>query len=134
MKGSVHNEPFYVPETLSEEETSRLTGGLPKSKLQTRTNHSGGIQGGVQGGIQSGIPNGMPIVFRVAFKPPATISQDQTTAKYDGTGEGVLVAKGRHDPFVVPRAVPIVGAMAALTIADAVMLQHSRQMGRSMMQ
>ncbi|KAG9256180.1 chorismate synthase [Emericellopsis atlantica] len=126
MKGSVHNDPFFVPETLSAEETSRLTGGLPKSKLQTRTNHSGGIQGGIS--------NGMPIVFRVAFKPPATISQDQTTAKYDGTGEGVLAAKGRHDPCVVPRAVPIVEAMAALTVADAVMLQHSRQMGRSMQQ
>ncbi|KAJ2968735.1 hypothetical protein NQ176_g9036 [Zarea fungicola] len=71
----------------------------------------------------------MPIFFRVTFKPPATISQDQTTARYDASGEGVLAAKGRHDPNVVPRAVPIVEAMAALTIADALMAQHARQMG-----
>jgi chorismate synthase len=74
----------------------------------------------------------MPIFFRVAFKPPATISQDQTTTRYDASGEGVLAAKGRHDPCVVPRAVPIVGGMAALVIADAVMAQHARQMGMQM--
>lgn len=121
MAGSKHNDPFY-PAQLSEEEAGKL--GIPRSKLQTRTNHSGGIQGGIS--------NGMPIFFRVAFKPPATISQDQTTAKYDGSGQGVLAAKGRHDPCVVPRAVPIVEAMAALTVADAVMAQHARQMGMRM--
>ena len=97
---------------------------IPRSRLQTKTNNSGGIQGGIS--------NGMPIFFRVAFKPPATISQEQTTARYDAGGEGVLAAKGRHDPNVVPRAVPIVEGMAALVIADAVMAQHARQMGRQM--
>ncbi|KAL6357362.1 hypothetical protein LRP88_07521 [Fusarium phalaenopsidis] len=99
--------------------------GIPKSKLQTKTNHSGGIQGGIS--------NGMPIFFKVGFKPPATISQDQTTARYDATGEGVLAAKGRHDPCVVPRAVPMVEGMAALVIADAVTAQHARQMGNSVL-
>lgn len=54
---------------------------------------------------------------RIGFKPPATIAQEQSTAKYDGT-EGVLAAKGRHDPCVVPRAVPIVETMAALVIME----------------
>ena len=119
MRGSHHNDPFFVPEELTPEQAQ--TWGIPPSRLRTRTNHSGGIQGGIS--------NGMPIFFRVAFKPPATISQDQTTARYDASGEGVLAAKGRHDPCVVPRAVPIVEAMAALTIADALMAQHARQMG-----
>ena len=70
-----------------------------------KTNHSGGVQGG--------ITNGEPIYFRVGFKPPATIGKAQETVTYDGT-TGVLEAKGRHDPCVVPRAVPIVEAMAAL--------------------
>lgn len=123
MQGSRHNDAFFVPETaVSPEETAKL--GILRSKLQTRTNHSGGIQGGIS--------NGMPIFFRVSFKPAATISQDQATAKYDASGEGILAAKGRHDPCVVPRATPIVEAMAALTIADAVMAQHARQMGRSL--
>lgn len=56
-------------------------------------------------------------VSRIGFKPPATIAQEQATAKYDGT-EGVLAAKGRHDPCVVPRAVPIVETMAALVIME----------------
>lgn len=119
MQGSKHNDPF-IAATVDAAEADKL--GIPRSKLSTKTNHSGGIQGGIS--------NGMPIFFRAAFKPPATISQDQTTASYDASSEGVLAAKGRHDPCVVPRAVPIVEAMAALTIADAVMAQHSRQMGR----
>ena len=72
--------------------------------------------------MQGGISNGEDIVFRVAFKPPATIGQPQSTVDYDGT-EVVLEAKGRHDPCVVNRAVPIVEAMAALVIMDAVLLQ-----------
>ncbi|OAA69832.1 Chorismate synthase [Cordyceps fumosorosea ARSEF 2679] len=68
----------------------------------------------------------------VAFKPPATISQNQTTALYDASGAGILAAKGRHDPCVVPRVVPIVEGMAALAIADAVMAQHARLVGRQM--
>ena len=74
----------------------------------------------------------MPIFFRVSIKPAATISQDQTTARYDGEGEGVLAAKGRHDPCVAVRAPPIVDGMAALVIADAVMAQHARTMGIQM--
>lgn len=123
MEGSRHNDPFTAAPPASIPAASAQL-GIPPSKLQTTTNNSGGIQGGIS--------NGMPIFFRVAFKPPATISQEQTTARYDGTGEGVLAAKGRHDPNVVPRAVPIVEGMAALTIADAVMAQHARQMGRRM--
>lgn len=118
MSGSRHNDPFVAAPSVPAA-ADKL--GIPPSRLQTKTNNSGGIQGGIS--------NGMPIFFRVAFKPPATISQDQTTARYDAAGEGVLAAKGRHDPCVVPRAVPIVEAMAALVIADAVMAQHARQMG-----
>lgn len=117
MTGSKHNDPFVPAPAL--DAASEKT-GIPRSKLQTKTNHSGGIQGGIS--------NGMPIFFKVGFKPPATISQDQTTARYDAQGEGVLAAKGRHDPCVVPRAVPIVEGMAALVIADAIMAQHARQM------
>lgn len=71
----------------------------------------------------------MPIFFCVAIKPPAIISQDQITARYDASSEGILTAKGRHDLNVTPRAVPIVEAMAALTIADALMAQHAREVG-----
>ncbi|RSL47415.1 Chorismate synthase [Fusarium sp. AF-6] len=122
MTGSKHNDPFVPAPAL---EAAAEKTGIPKSKLQTKTNHSGGIQGGIS--------NGMPIFFKVGFKPPATISQDQTTARYDATGEGVLAAKGRHDPCVVPRAVPIVEGMTALVIADAVMAQHARQMGNNIL-
>ncbi|GJN84500.1 chorismate synthase [Purpureocillium lilacinum] len=118
MTGSRHNDPFVAAPAVPAAEAKM---GIPRSRLQTKTNNSGGIQGGIS--------NGMPIFFRVAFKPPATISQDQTTARYDASGEGVLAAKGRHDPCVVPRAVPIVEGMAALAIADAVMAQHARQLG-----
>ena len=76
---------------------------------QTTTNNSGGIQGGIS--------NGMPISFDTAFKPTSTISKSQKTAKKDGSNI-TLQASGRHDPCVVPRAVPIVEAMAALTLID----------------
>ena len=65
-------------------------------------------------------------ICSVAFKSPATISQAQTTAQYDGT-PGVLAARGRHDPCVVPRAVPIVEGMAAMVIMDHVLMQNARQ-------
>ncbi|GAA5883258.1 hypothetical protein JCM16303_007333 [Sporobolomyces ruberrimus] len=100
--GSVHNDAFVKKEDGS---------------LGTKTNRSGGVQGG--------ITNGEDIYFKVAFKSPATISQEQTTAKYNGES-GVLATRGRHDPCVVPRAVPIVEAMAALVIMDAVLIQNSR--------
>jgi chorismate synthase len=75
----------------------------------TKTNHSGGIQGGIS--------NGMPITFRVAFKPVATIMQPQESINREGEKVEVQ-GKGRHDPCVVPRAVPIVEAMAAMVILD----------------
>jgi chorismate synthase len=78
-------------------------------KITTSTNHSGGIQGGIS--------NGQDIYFNVAFKPVATIMQDQQSVDKDGI-ETVVKGKGRHDPCVLPRAVPIVESMAALVIAD----------------
>jgi chorismate synthase len=113
VPGSIHNDPFIQAPTSSS-----------GPRLITKTNNSGGIQGG--------ITNGSPIYFRTAFKPPATIGQAQNTALYDG-GESVLEAKGRHDPCVVPRAVPIVEAMAALVVMDALLAQQARQMARSLL-
>ena len=93
MLGSEHNDPFE----------------MKNNKVGTTTNHSGGIQGGIS--------NGEDIYFRIAFKPVATIAQKQNSI--DNAGNAVsLEAKGRHDPCVVPRAVPIVEAMAALVLAD----------------
>ncbi len=100
MYGSQHNDVFKNSE----------------GKIQTLTNHSGGIQGGIS--------NGEDIYFRVAFKPVATIMQDQESV--DQEGNAVTVSgKGRHDPCVVPRAVPIVEAMAALVIIDHYLLQNA---------
>lgn len=93
LTGSEHNDAF----------TSE--GG----KIRTRTNRSGGVQGGIS--------NGEDIVLRVAFKPTATIFREQETVDREGR-PAVLRARGRHDPCVLPRAVPIVEAMAALVIAD----------------
>ena len=101
LKGSEHNDPFV----------------LKGDRLGTRTNNSGGIQGG--------IANGESIFFRVAFKPPATISLEQQTADYSGSTV-TLQAKGRHDPCVVPRAIPIVESMAALVILDMILRQEAR--------
>ena len=102
MSGSQHNDPFEKK----------------GDRLGTVTNNSGGVQGG--------ITNGEPILFKVAFKPPATIGKAQNTADFDGKNT-VLEAKGRHDPCVVPRAVPIVESMAALVIADLALRQRSRK-------
>lgn len=87
--------------------------GAPGEPLRTATNNSGGIQGGLS--------NGMPLVFRVAFKPVATLLRPVSTvdARHAPT---VLQAKGRHDPCVLPRAVPIVEAMAAMTVLDFILL------------
>ncbi|GKT56379.1 chorismate synthase [Colletotrichum tofieldiae] len=124
IPGSQHNDAFIkAPESELAADAQRM--GIPRSKLTTKTNYSGGIQGGIS--------NGAPIYFRVAFKPAATIGKDQTTATYDGTEEGVLAAKGRHDPCVVPRAIPIVEAMAAIVLLDALMAQHARQMTKSLL-
>jgi chorismate synthase len=102
LRGSRHNDPFV----------------RKGDRLGTLSNRSGGVQGG--------ITNGEPIVLRVAFKPPATIGQPQQTAGYDGA-PAALEAKGRHDPCVVPRAVPIVESMAALVLADLALIQATRQ-------
>ena len=85
-------------------------------KISTITNHSGGIQGGIS--------NGMPITFNVAFKPVSTIMQAQETVDKDGNMIK-MSGKGRHDPCVVPRAVPIVEAMAALVLVDHWLLQKT---------
>ena len=84
---------------------------------------------GTSGGVQGGISNGENIYFRVAFKPPATIGIRQQTAAFDGS-DTVLEAKGRHDPCIVPRAVPVVEGMAALVIMDLLMRQEARMLGR----
>lgn len=84
--------------------------------ITTLTNHSGGIQGGIS--------NGQDIYFRVAFKPVATILQEQQTVDKEGNPT-TLKAKGRHDPCVLPRAVPVVEAMAAMTVLDAILLKNS---------
>ena len=103
MYGSDHNDLF-------ENESGKIT---------TTTNHSGGIQGGIS--------NGQDIYFRVAFKPVATIMKDQESI--DIHGEKTTVSgKGRHDPCVVPRAVPIVEAMAALVIADFYLLNQTSKL------
>ena len=125
IPGSIHNDPFVRAadaEAPAPTDTGAARNGVPRPRLTTRTNNSGGVQGGIS--------NGTPVYFRTAFKPPATISQAQTTATYDGESEGVLAAKGRHDPCVVPRAVPIVESMAALVVMDALMQQMARQEAR----
>ncbi|ETI22017.1 chorismate synthase [Cladophialophora carrionii CBS 160.54] len=120
VPGSVHNDPFIAaPEVAPGEQTPNS-----KRKLTTKTNNSGGIQGGIS--------NGQDIYFRVAFKPPATIGQAQQTATFDGE-EGTLEAKGRHDPCVVPRAVPIVEAMSALVLMDALLAQQARETARALL-
>jgi chorismate synthase len=101
MKGSDHNDIF-------------------NEDGSTQTNHSGGVQGGIS--------NGEDIYFTVAFKPVATLIQKQNTI--NNKGESVeMMGKGRHDPCVVPRAVPIVEAMAALTLADFWMLNKLSKLG-----
>ena len=99
--GSRHNDPYVQK----------------GDRLGTVTNHSGGVQGGIS--------NGEPVIFRVAFKPTATIGQAQETADFSGQPV-TLAAGGRHDPCVLPRAVPIVEAMAALVLADLALQQAVR--------
>ncbi|MEP1894066.1 MAG: chorismate synthase [Cyclobacteriaceae bacterium] len=102
LRGSQHNDEFYQD----------------GDKVRTKTNQSGGIQGGIS--------NGEDIYFNVAFKPVATIMRDQ--ASVDKEGNAVTVSgKGRHDPCVVPRAVPIVEAMAALVIADYYLIARTNK-------
>jgi chorismate synthase len=90
-----------------------------EGRITTMTNHSGGIQGGIS--------NGQDIYCRIAFKPVATLLREQRTVDIQGK-ETTLTAKGRHDPCVLPRAVPIVEAMAAMTILDAYLSDKARKM------
>ena len=124
VPGSSHNDAFIQAAAVpSSQRGAEQAATWKVPRLTTKTNNSGGIQGGIS--------NGAPIYFRVAFKPPATIGQVQKTASYSNGEEGVLEAKGRHDPCVVPRAVPIVEAMAAMVVMDALLAQEARQSARS---
>lgn len=109
VKGFEYGEGFDGLEQRGSEQNDRFfnDGG----RINTRTNHSGGIQGGIS--------NGQDIYFRVAFKPVATLLQEQQTIDIEGN-ETKLTARGRHDPCVLPRAVPVVEAMAAMTILDLI--------------
>jgi len=102
LKGSEHNDPFRAPH----------------GKIHTTTNYSGGVQGGIS--------NGEEIYFNVAFKPTATILQSQLTVDTGGH-ETDLKPRGRHDPCVLPRAVPVVEAMAALVLIDHLMRQNAQR-------
>ncbi len=105
MTGSEHNDIFE----------------MQNGKVATKTNRSGGIQGGIS--------NGMPVAFRVAFKPTATIGHEQPSV--NEKGESVMLrVKGRHDPCVLPRAVPIVEAMLALVLVDQFMIAQTAQYDR----
>lgn len=88
-------------------------------RIDTRTNHSGGIQGGIS--------NGQDIYFRVAFKPVATLLMEQPTVDVQGN-DTTVTARGRHDPCVLPRAVPVVEAMAAMTLLDHYLLQKTTRL------
>jgi len=103
LKGSEHNDPFYNA----------------RGKIRTRSNNSGGVQGGIS--------NGEDIFFRVAFKPTATILQPQKTVSSKGKST-ILKPRGRHDPCVLPRAVPIVEAMAGLVLVDHYLMQQTQQL------
>lgn len=116
VKGFEYGEGFSGASQRGSEQNDVF---VPSPKgISTRTNHSGGIQGGIS--------NGQDIYFRVAFKPVATLLQEQETVTAEGE-KTILKAKGRHDPCVLPRAVPIIEAMAALTILDAYLLQQGRK-------
>jgi chorismate synthase len=102
LTGSEHNDEYYIDEN---------------GKIRTVTNRSGGIQGGIS--------NGENIILRAAFKPTATIGKEQRTVTNTGE-ETVLAAKGRHDPCVLPRAVPMVEAMVALVLCDHLLRHHGQ--------
>ncbi len=101
MTGSEHNDPFY----------------MDGERVRTKSNRSGGVQGGIS--------NGEDIFFRVAFKPTATIMTEQKTVNSSGE-DTELKGRGRHDPCVLPRAVPMVEAMAALVLCDHAMRQRGQ--------
>jgi len=100
MKGSEHNDAFLAK----------------KGRITTKTNHAGGVLGGIS--------NGMDIIFRVAFKPTSSITKKQQTVDNKGKNQSIKI-KGRHDPCIALRAVPIVEAMAALILADEYLIQKT---------
>lgn len=102
MTGSEHNDEFYIDE---------------KGETRTKTNRSGGVQGGIS--------NGENIIIRIAFKPTATVGKEQRTVTKEGE-ETSLAAKGRHDPCVLPRAVPMVEAMVALVLCDRLLAYQAQ--------
>jgi chorismate synthase len=102
LTGSEHNDEFYTDQ---------------KGEIHTVTNRSGGVQGGIS--------NGENIILRVAFKPTATIRKEQRTVTREGE-QTMLAAKGRHDPCVLPRAVPMVEAMVALALCDHLLRHHGQ--------
>ena len=107
MKGSEHNDPFIMED----------------GTVRTQTNHAGGILGGIS--------NGMPLVFRTAFKPTPSIALNQRTVHLStGAGEDLQIS-GRHDPCIVPRAVPVVEAVTALVLLDALLDRETDQLSSS---
>jgi chorismate synthase len=118
-RGSEVNDAFV---SRTNDGSTATVGGdtVVTGTIATATNHSGGIQGGIS--------NGEDIYFRVAFKPVATLLQEQQTVDKDGRAT-TFKAQGRHDPCVLPRAVPVVEAMAAMTVLDHLMWQKSERLG-----
>lgn len=115
VKGFEYGDGFEAARYRGSERNDRFFND--NGKISTRTNNSGGIQGGIS--------NGQDIYFRVAFKSVATILMEQDTVDADAK-ETILKAKGRHDPCVLPRAVPIVEAMTAMTLLDYLLIQKTR--------
>jgi chorismate synthase len=97
LRGSQNNDPYQMID----------------GQIKTKTNHAGGILGG--------ITNGMPLLFRVAFKPTPSIAKEQDSVSLSRGEAEKLVITGRHDPCIVPRAVPVVEAVAAITLLDALL-------------
>ena len=97
MRGSEHNDPYYVNS---------------EGQIKTHTNHAGGILGGLS--------TSMPLIFRVAIKPTPSIARAQESIRFTGEN-AMLEIKGRHDPCIVPRAVPCVESAAAIAILDAIL-------------
>lgn len=123
VKGFEYGEGFAgVTQRGSEQNDVFVSNSAPDGNkpFGTKTNHSGGIQGGIS--------NGQDIYCRIAFKPVATLLREQDTVDIHGE-KTTLTAKGRHDPCVLPRAVPIVEAMAAMTILDAFLSDKTKKMG-----
>ena len=100
MRGSENNDAFCIRE----------------GKVETVTNHSGGILGGIS--------NGQPVIFRAAFKPTPSIAKPQQSVNLQTMEEETLCITGRHDPCIVPRAVPVVEAAAAVAIYDLILGEH----------